>query len=182
MSEIRNEEILEEEEQTKERAPFVVDDDDKAEWCLEQISKHKAEIEKWTAHYEAEKRRACMKHESDIVWLEAQLRGFFLQQNDNGLTRKTKTMLAYNLPHGKLVMKHQEPEYDKNEDKMVEWLRANAPEFIKVKETPDWAAMKKAFTFSGDRMVSVDEETGEIKEISGVRVVSREDIFKVEVK
>lgn len=174
MSELMENEIVQDEQH------FTVDDDQKAEWVLGRIREHKKEIEKWTAHYDAEKRRACMVHENAIIRLEADLKGYFFDRDDKGLTRETKTMTAYNLPTGKLMMKHQEPEYEKNEPEVLEWLRENAPEFIKTKESLDWAGMKEAYSFTreGD-MVKVDEETGEIIKVPGIKAIAREDVFKV---
>ena len=173
MSEVFEEEI---EEQTPD-VEFAVVDDDKAEWCLEKIREHKQEIEKWTAHYEAEKKRACMKHENAIIKLEAMLKGFFFQQDDAGLTRETKTMTAYNLPDGKLMMKRQNPEYEREDDVLIEWLRVNAPQFIKTKETVDWAGLKDTLILSGENMVTEDAEV-----VPGITVTLRPDVFKVEVK
>ena len=52
-----NEELMEEE--TTEAA-FDVTDDEKAEWCMAKIREHRQEIDKWTQHYEAEKKRVCI--------------------------------------------------------------------------------------------------------------------------
>ena len=178
MSEIERE-YLEEEEEQEQETGFTVVDDEKAEWCLSKIKEHKEQIEMWTAHYEAEKKRACMVHENAIFKLETKLRDYFMTRMDEGLTRETKTMKAYNLPHGKLCLKKQDPEFEKDEDVMVQWLEQNNPELVKVKKSPDWAGMKKTY---GLTMSVVDEETGEIIKIPGVTVIPREDVFKVEVK
>jgi len=174
-------EMNNEEEQVQERPPFVVDNDQKAEWCIEQIKHKREELEMWKAHYEKMFDTVRKTIESDIVWFEGNLKGYFLQQVGEGMVRSTKNQVSYALPHGKLVLKHQEPEYVKDDDMIVEWLDKNAPKLVKVKKTPDWAGMKKTFGFSEDRMVSVDED-GVITEIPGVRAIPRDDIFKVEVK
>ena len=181
MSEIYREDEELEEVKDNETAGFVVDDDQKAEWCLEKIREHKRKIEKWTAHYEAEKKRACMLHENKIFNLETKLREYFGQLFDAGLTRETKTMTAYNLPDGKLMMKRQNPEFERDDDALIEWLRKNAPQFIKTKETVDWACLKDTLVISGNKMCVINED-GVITDVPGITVTERPDIFKVEVK
>ena len=181
MSELRRDEI-EEIEQTEEKIPFSVDSDDKAEWCLKKIKEHQDEITKWTAHYEAEKRRAVISHENAIFRLEGELRSFFVLKDQEGLTRQTKTQTAYNLPSGKIFIKRQNPEFERDDAEIIDWLRVNAPELIKTKEEVDWAAMKAAYAFDAEgNMTAVNEETGEIINIPGVKAKTRDDVFKVEV-
>ena len=182
MSEIRNEEEFIEEPAEEQVDSFDVNDDEKANWCIEKIKEHKAEIEKWTAHYDAEKRRACMRHENAIFRLTAMLRDFFIGRSEAGLTAHTKTEENYKLPDGKIFMKDRDPEFEKDEVVMIEWLRQNAPQFIKVKESVDWAGVKEAFWAGGTELVKVDDETGEIIKIPGVTVTPREPEFKVKEK
>ena len=178
MSELAENMGLEEEvEEQETRKPFVVDDDRKAEWVLQQIRNKKAEIQKWKEHYEALSNKVCNDLQSDIAWFEGNLKGYFLQKMDEGATRSTKTQTIYDLPSGKLVMKPQDPEFEKDEPKMIEWLEQSSPELVKVKKSVDWSGMKKAFCVSGDKMITEDAEI-----IPGVVVHERENIFKVEVK
>lgn len=178
---IHDEELEELDSQNDPEGGFEVTDIEKADWCLEKIREHRREIEKWTSYHEAEKNRVCMRHENAIFKLESMLRGFFFQQDEAGLTRKTKTMTICNLPTGRIFIKHQQPEFERDDEKILEWLRVNAPHLVKVTETVDWAGMKSAYTFdSNGEMVSIDEETGEIIKIPGVIAKARDDVFKAE--
>ena len=173
---------LEQEEQAPERQPFVVDDDQKAEWCLKQIRQKKAEVEKWKAHYDRLFENVRMNCETDILHLEECLRSFFLRQKEDGFTKTTKTQESYALPTGKLVMKKQEPEFVRDEDTLVEWCEKNSPEFVKVKKSPDWKGLKETLTLGEDGKLYMIDEDGVIHEVPGVTVNVRPDIFKVEVK
>jgi len=175
MSEMIENEVTTEE--VEERKPFIVDDDQKAEWCIDQIKKKKEELAKWQAHYEELFDRVRKTIESDILWFEGSLKGYFFQVSGDGFTKETKTQESYALPSGKLVMKRQEPEFVRNDEQVLEWLHANNPEFIKVKESVDWAGLKKTLVVSGETMVTEDAEV-----VPGITVASRPDIFKVEVK
>ena len=103
--------------------------------------------------------------------------GYLLDQIDSKFIKATKTQVSYTLPSGKLVLKHQEPEYKPNDEILIPWLEKNNPSLIKVKKTADWAGLKKTLTLDGTDMLTED---GEI--VPGITVTPREDVFKVEVK
>lgn len=172
MSELERKEIPEE-----EREPFIVDDDQKAEWCLTQIRQKKAEIEKWTEHYDKLKAQIVDSLTSDINWFEGSLKAYMMQKQEEGVTKTTKTQQSYPLPSGKLVMKKQEPTFERDDEQIIGWLETNNPDLIKVTKAVDWANLKKGITKFGD---SVVDENGEV--IPGITVVERPEIFKVEVK
>ena len=74
------------------------------------------------------------------------------------------------------VLKKQAPEFIRDDEKVIAWLKDNnGGEYVKTKETLDWAALKKSTTVMGENIVNED---GEI--IPGVEVVEREDKFTVE--
>lgn len=90
--------------------------------------------------------------------------------------KKTATQESYQHPLGKLVLKKQAPEYKRDDEKVIAWLKKNnGGEFIKVEENLDWAALKKVSTVVGKTIVNED---GVI--IPGVEVIEREDKFTVE--
>ena len=159
------------------REPFVVDDDSKAEWCMEQIGRKKAELAKWKDHFDAQFEGIKRQLESDIAWFEGSLWPYFAKLRADGLVKKADKSVSYKLPAGKLVLKQQEPEYDKDDDKIVKWLEKNSPEFVKVKKTPDWQGLKNTLVVSGETMVTEDGEV-----VPGIKVIARDDVFKVEVK
>ena len=154
---------------------FVVDDDRKAEWVLEQIRNRKQEKEKWKAHYDSMYRAVAFECDKDIAKFSSWLEDYLNKQIEAGLAKKTPTQLNYKLPSGKLVRKCQEPEYDLDDAAIIKWLKANSPEFIKVKEEVAWNDLKKTLVVDGDQMVT---EYAEV--VPGIKVHAREDIFKVE--
>lgn len=166
-----------EEEMEQERPHFVVTDDQKAEWALEKIREKKAELEMWKAHYADLFAQIEKTINSDITHFENLLEAYFRSQMDAGFVKYAKKSASYKLPTGKLVLKEQEPEFEHNDDDLVPWLEQNAPEFVKVKKTADWSALKKTLVIDGTRMITEDAEV-----VPGVTVTPRGDIFKVEVK
>ncbi|GAF14893.1 hypothetical protein JCM19046_3547 [Bacillus sp. JCM 19046] len=95
---------------------------------------------------------------------------FFLRdQIANGAKKK-----SINLPNTKIKMIKQQPEYIKDERMMFDYAKANG--FVKVKESADWSAIKKAGKVVGTVLI---DENGE--QIPGVEVHEREDKFSIEV-
>ena len=93
--------------------------------------------------------------------------------------KETKTTESYELPSAKLVLKYQAPEFIRDEEKVINWLKENeGGNFVKVKESLDWAGLKKVVQVSGnDCIVS---ETGEV--VPGINVEYREPKFDVSWK
>jgi hypothetical protein len=168
--------IEEEQEETTERAPFCVADDQRAEWCLNKIREKKQELEKWKAHYAAQLEAVKKSIEGDIAYFENSLEQYFRMQQAEGNTRAAEKSISYKLPSGKLVLKKQEPEFEFDKDKLLDWLENNDPEYIKVERSPRWGELKKKLTIDGTSMITEDAEV-----VPGITVVPRDEIFKVEV-
>lgn len=166
---------LEEDIQEVQNEPeFTVTDDQKAEWCLRKIREAKADKEFWKQFYDAQYAAVEESANSTISQMETMLRKYF----ETVPHKVTDTQENYKLPSGKLVLKKQEPEYERNEDEIIKWLKENdGTEFIKVKESLDWAGLKKNTAVVGEQIANEDGEF-----IPGVKVIERPDIFKVEVK
>lgn len=172
MSELIMTELPEEEE---EQITFIVDDDQKAEWCLEKIREANAEKERWKKFYADQYAKVEASADAKIARME-----FFLEQYFKTVPHKvTKTQESYALPSGKLVIKEQGPEYTRDDATIIEWMAEHdtSMHFIKIKESVDWAEFKKVLTQNGDMMVTAD---GEI--VPGITVTERGPVFKVEVK
>lgn len=163
--------------ETEEKQRFVVDSDRKADWCLRQIKEKQEELERWTEHYKTLAQQITDKINDDIAYFTGLLQEYMTQQIDGNFTKQTKTQISYSLPTGKLILKHQEPEYKPNDAVLVPWLKENRPEFVKVKESADWSGLKKTLVLNGTDMITED---GEI--VPGIAVTPRPDIFKAEVK
>ena len=90
--------------------------------------------------------------------------------------KKTKTQENYPLPSGKLVMKQVEPDYQREDEEVIKWLKANRDgQFVKSKETLDWQELKKTLTVIGE---TVADEDGQI--IPCIKAVAQPDKFGVE--
>lgn len=87
----------------------------------------------------------------------------------------TKTQESYTLPSGKLMIKDQQPEFDRDDEKLIEWCEHNCEKSIKIKKTVDWAGLKAGLIFKGDK--AVFKKTGEV--VPGITVIERDPIFAI---
>lgn len=161
----------------EEAAPFRVDNDQKAEWCMRKIAEKKAELAKWEDHYGMLLAAVRKEVERDVAWFENKLQGYLLDQQIAKNVKKTKTQTYYPLPSGKLMVKHREPTYDRKAEELMPWLKKNHPELVKVKEEEDWSELKKLLTVEGEHMVTEDAEI-----VPGITVIPKPDEFKIEYK
>ena len=175
MSELRAYETDEELDQMEGQEVPMLDDMD-AEYMLTMIRQADAEYQKMESWYAHMVEKAREKRDRMVAWAENNLRAYF----DIVPAKTTKTQKTYDLPSGKLVLKHQEPKYDTNDEELVPWLKKNKmPELVKVKESADWANLKKQLKVSPDGLSMVTED-GEI--VPGITVTPREDKFTVTLK
>lgn len=161
-------------------AGFQVDDDQAAQWCLDRIREANAEKERWKAYYEEQLKKITDREDRRIQFFEMKLMQYF----GSVPHKQTKTQESYQLPGGKLVLKKQAPEYERDDEQLLRWLYANnMTDYVKVKESVAWSELKKdvlagcqAIANSGQLMT----EDGEV--IPGITVTERPEKFVVEVK
>lgn len=162
-------------EAQEEPEGFHVTDDRGAEWCMKIIREANAEKAKWTDFYQAQLKKICDREDSRIAYMEAKLAEYFARIPH----KVTKTQESYQLPSGKLIVKRQGPEVTRDDEAIMGWLYENSQrpeEYINIKETLNWAKLKKCLKVSGDRMTTDDGEV-----IPGITVTERPDKFVVEV-
>ncbi|WP_077735653.1 host-nuclease inhibitor Gam family protein [Bacillus sonorensis] len=102
--------------------------------------------------------------------LERYIREEVRKMQENG--KKPKKTIK--LPYGTIKLVKQQPEYQRNENDLLEYAESKG--FVRVKKDVDWAEIKKKAKVFGDKLIDADGEL-----IPGVTVVDREDKFTVEV-
>lgn len=108
-----------------------------------------------------------------LGFIDRALRGFF----DTVKHKTTDTQEYYKLPGGKIMLKKQNPKFDRNDDEVIKWLKANGgAEYVKTEESLDWKSLKEDTTVVGETIVNSDGVV-----IPGVKVIEREPEFTVEL-
>lgn len=168
------------EEETQQEG-FRVDDDLKADWCLDKLREINAEYKRFEIVVKAKieqlqqaLQKAQEKKEREASFFEMKLREYF----ETVKAKETKTQKSYILPSGKLVLKYQQPEFKRDDEVLLNWAEKNKPQFIKIKKSVDWNNLKKNVKVINNMVI--DNETGEI--VDGVTLEEREPKFMVEVE
>ena len=155
-----------------ENTPWRIENDQQADWAIRKIREAMEDVERWKAFYAVKIAEIENQVDRDTANLRAALEIYF-----NGQKHKvTKTQESYQLPSGKLVLKKQQPEFVRDEEKLLPWVKQNCPELVKVTESTNWAELKKRIAVNGSDAVTADAEV-----IPGITVQERPDVFRVEV-
>ena len=126
----------------------------------------------WKGYYKEKLEEVNASCDLIIEQNRARLRMYF----DSVPHKKTATQEKYPLPSGKLVLKDQEPEYQRDDKQIIKFLKENnGQKFVKIKEELDWSGLKKVLTVAGE--TAADEDGNPIP---GIRVIEREKAFTIE--
>lgn len=144
---------------------FKIDNDKTADWAITQI--HNAEDERDRLITLAEEQIQDLtnrieelkaKCDNDTKYLKSCLAMYFETVN----SKETKTQKSYKLLSGTLVFKKPSVKIIHNDEKLIEYLKTNdGTDFIKVKESVDWAGFKVMLTVTENNEI-VDTGLGTI--------------------
>ena len=160
---------------TAQDTPFIVDNDQKAEWAARKIREARQDTQKWTEYYERQLSAIRRANEETEAYFAALLADYF----ETVPHKATKTQESYSLPSCKLVLKAQQPEFNRDEAVLCDYLdKKGRDDLVKITRRADWAALKKTLKVMEDG-TCVDAD-GEV--VEGVQAFSRQPEFKVEMK
>ena len=160
---------------TAQDTPFIVDNDQKAEWAARKIREARQDTQKWTEYYERQLSAIRRANEDTEAYFAALLADYF----ETVPHKATKTQESYSLPSCKLVLKAQQPEFNRDEAVLCDYLdKKGRDDLVKITRRADWAALKKMLKVMEDG-TCVDAD-GEI--VEGVQAFSRQPEFKIEMK
>lgn len=128
---------------------FEIDSDTKAEWAIRKIKEAQEEHDRILALIDAEEDRLKERREKIAKKLDndtAYLKLLLFSYMDMVKCKETKTQKSYQLLSGKLVYKYGGIDYQRDEEKLLDWTRLNKPEYVKIKSSVDWAGLKKELT------------------------------------
>jgi hypothetical protein len=158
---------------------FRITDQGGAIWAMRKIKSINARLveTKATATAEISRIREWAQAEEEKADRKRAFFEYLLKDYAERLRAEDPKFKTLKLPHGKIAFRKQSPEFIRENDKLLAWIKANRPEFVRVKEEPDWSSLKKEVAVAGEQAVDAN---GEI--IEGVTVVTRPDKFIVEVE
>lgn len=135
-----------------------------------QIAPFMAKIEKIKEWGEQAKQEFEEKESYYANQLEFFLREEVAKQVESG--KKPKKSIK--LPYGKITLKAQQPEFIRNEDELLEYAKTSG--FVKVKESADWAEIKKSCVVADGKLYDSNGEA-----VPGVMVIERGEKFELKL-
>ena len=168
-------EIMEEDTQEKER--FRIENLEAANWAfrkLAAIERKKKEIQE-LANKEIERIKAWQEQEergldNSKEFFEGLLTEYFAREREKDPKFKIST------PYGKVSARKQQPKWNYDDEKLVNWLLENDKELVRVKYEPDKNGIKKKYKIVGENVVTED---GEI--VEGITVEERQEKINIKV-
>lgn len=155
-------ELLETSEREHPEA-YAIRTDAEADRALEKLHDARAEYERMEnacreriAEFEARIKTAQIAFEREVDYYVPLLHEYF----GTVPHKATKTQETYSLPSGKLVWKKESVAIRRDEDTLLAWAKANAPQLVETTEKTRWGELKKALTEKDGRYIYAD--TGEI--------------------
>ena len=168
-------------EELEDDNSFIIDTDEKAEWAIKKIAEERAESARYisvcqdaikTYQDKIEKAKADLDRKTSYLTFQLQ------RYMETVKVKESKTQKTYKLPSGTLKVKLQEPEYKRDEDKLIAYLVCNNyTDYIQTVLKPKWADLKKNVVTKDGKAIIAD--TGEV--IEGVEVIEREPVFEVDI-
>lgn len=134
----------------------------------QQIAPFLAKIEKIKEWGEQAKVEHVEKQAHYSNLLEHYMREEVAKQLEAG--KKPKKTIS--LPYGKISLKEQQPEFQKDETTLLEYAKGAG--FVKVKESTDWAELKKNCVVAGENLYDTEGNA-----IPGVVVIERDEKFEL---
>lgn len=158
---------------------FKIDSDNLCDWAIRRIKEERDEAERIKAIALAQiedlqNKIKAIDERTDhrTAWLKGRLQEYF----ETVPHKETKTQESYKLLSGTLIKKRVGTKIAHDDEVILEWVKANAPSYIKVKESLDWAGFKKELELTDNGAV-VLEDTGEV--IPGVSIEIVPESFEI---
>ena len=151
----------------EEKTGFQVTDIGSAEWCLKKIAENEKEkaklVEEYTEYMNKIQEALAenvKKLENSIEFFKSKLLPYAMQQLEGKKKRSVK------LPSGTLQFS-KSTTFQRDEVKLLAYIKENYPEFVKVKESPDWTGFKEKLIFeeNGDAITQDGEKLDFVKRI-----------------
>lgn len=149
-----------------------VENDIEADRLIKEIREAQETKDFWKSYYQEKMQEVNESCDLIIEQNTERLRGYF----ETVPHKKTATQEKYPLPSGKLVLKDQDPEYQRDDKAVIRFLKEHGGEkYVKVEEKLDWSGLKKTLSVIGE---TAADENG--TPIPGITVIERDRAFTIE--
>lgn len=175
--EMELEEAIDTVEAAEAGGSFTIQDLDSANWAfrkLAAIERKRNEIQE-LADREIERIKDWQNQEEESLnnskeFFEGLLTEYYVKQKEIDPNFKIST------PYGKVSSRKQQPKWNYEDEKVLNWLKENDTELIRIKEEINKAELKKKYQVVGKEVVTED---GEI--VEGITIEERPDFINIKV-
>ena len=160
---------------TLEETQTIITDVNKASWAFREIieiEKQMQDIED-LAKSELERINNWKKEELKSLQDSKQFFDFNLEQYFRE-QRELDPKFKLSTPYGKVTARKQQPKWNYEDDKTIEWLKENDISLIRIKEEVNKAELKKKYQVVGNQVVDLN---GEI--VEGIEIEYRDETITV---
>ena len=173
---------------------YFIADDRSAGWAMRKIAKINADekrmlnqidarLQEITTALQFQAEQIKKKAKNDRAYFEQVLAVYFANLPDDALKRTRAGRVSYDLPEGRLMMTAPKREYRHDDSRLLEFIKANKMiEYVRLKESPDWAAIKKNLSVSENGDVAIVGMFGEVFQTDAIVAVDLPGEFRVEVE
>lgn len=168
--------------EAEERDRFIIENDEQAAWAMRKLLSYSMKADENAAIADAEHQRIDAwltrqnaKFESDILYFRGLLIHYAERQ------RLLEQRKSVETPYGAVKSRQGQPKWVIDEAEFLPWAKDNHPEFVRVKEEADLAAMKKSLEVADTDSfgpVAIDD-AGQI--IPGVSIAAATVNYTIEV-
>ncbi|WP_312907273.1 host-nuclease inhibitor Gam family protein [Tissierella praeacuta] len=159
---------------------WKIENDDDAEWLIEKYNEDLIEKARYRMSLEnkvkdlmdklnkldEEEKYAIEKRNSYLIE--------YFESIDDKFKKKTKTQEKYRLPSGEIIKKYPNPEYKRDNDRLLSWIQKNKlNDYVEIKQSPKWGELKKVTKIVNGQVVTED---GEI--VEGVEVIEKPPVME----
>ena len=164
----------------EQRERFRIENSDQANWALRKLAIIRREMKQAEEQADREIQRIeyWLKGELERLQGDAEFFESLLCEYHRGIYEQNPKAKTVKLPAGALKLRAQQPEFKRDEDKLIVWLKGTGrADLVKIKESADWSALKKDVDVVNGQAIIKD--TGEV--VEGVTAIERPPKFSVEV-
>ncbi|WP_042678491.1 host-nuclease inhibitor Gam family protein [Anaerosalibacter massiliensis] len=156
-----------------------IKNDDDAEWLIEKVNKDLIESNRYKESLKSKievlerKLRKVEEEENLAIERRNSYLAEYFESIDEKFKKKTKTQEKYRLPSGEIVKKYPSPQFKRDNNKLLNWIKSSGLDYVEIKESPRWNELKAITSIKNGQVVTED---GEI--VEGIEVIERDPVLE----
>lgn len=158
---------------------WKIKNDKDAEWLIEKVNKDLIESNRYKESLRSKievlerKLRKVEEEENLAIERRNSYLAEYFESIDEKFKKKTKTQEKYRLPSGEIVKKYPSPQFKRDNNKLLNWIKSSGLDYVEIKESPRWNELKAITSIKNGQVVTED---GEI--VEGIEVIERDPVLE----